>query len=970
MIHALHHVRDAVEVARAVSVAVTSIGYSTVTTLWHRRAHLLLTIVTLCLLTTPVAATVQPTSASSMTTEAAPGGFDPVAQTAPPENGTDDGGNESNESVPGEVTGNVSGEGAFRFVAANDPDPARNNSTTEVLDVGAPSLTFRRNITTYNASLGLPPYELDRHDMTREEARNRSARTDGQRTMLNREVLVPIEERWVSLLDGRVKETRIRRDYTQNTSGENTILGNPNWKVDAYATTVDGHVPVRNAVVIVETFRLGDIVVPIRVVVPGTGEANIGEYRRYQERVDNGTTALMITSGQDSTADLVQSTFPTNQTVDWFVKGATENEIGGPGTVGVDRQEAVEDEIVENVTSDPEETNGTGSTNDTTNTSETNDTTATNDSSDQLASDTTDDEDGVVTTLAANQTENTTNGSSASPLTVNDYWDDDTYTVLADHWGGIARITPGAFLEGSFIVRDGSTRVFAPSDYRIDVPPDYEETYEYDGPDNDTEEELRATVYETWEVANLTVNKSVRIGSTEGEPGDPRGVFQFDGVSGERVEMESTVSLTLNHTYGIDITCETEPSSDDSDGGNTTSDGNETDTGGCEVVPPEEVEDRIPADKEDNSWEVVETISISHTVRQSHPLLIHDPENLSVEVYVLNKTINEIYITIEGEQSFGSEAIGTITVENGDRSFTLQSPWRFYPIALHRSINTTDGEDSVRYPTTYAANASERLPEVPPRDPNMTTDPAEIINSGSTTTEIRRVEGEGEGVPNLYRDYAEPEGWTVQNRSLEILAVEKNVTQNVSNEALPESVVRDEDPVPLYDLWGGFATNVSDENLSRTNASAVDIFGNPISAEVTQLQYKTTELRFEVFNDTVRIRLLSKGEPLANKELRVYGAEQTVVTTNEDGYATVSAESYVVRATYNGTSFQEVAENYYQRSSGGIAVPFFFVQPVLSVTGYLDAMISNIALIIEWILLGIVFYFGYRYGWGGKPSQE
>jgi len=980
--------RYAASISRPLLVGLVPIIHRSVSAMGRVYAGLPLAIIVFCLVATPVTATVGSVpgtelmfTSTSTTNSAIADSSSPVAQAPPPENGSDGRANESNESAPGAVTSNVTGEGPFRFIAANDPDPERNRSEVEVLDVSAPSLSFRRNLTTYNTSLGLRPYELDRHDMTLAEAENRSVSTDGYRTVLTRGVLVPTEERWVSLLDGRVAETQIRRDYTQNTSGSNTILGKPNWKVDAYATTIKGYVPVRNAVVVIETLRFGDVVIPIRIVVPGTGEANIGTYESYQDRVDSGTAALTTTSGESSTVDLTQSTFPTNQTVDWFVKGATENEVDGVGEIAVEREETVE--TAPEGTSEPEEASSTEDRSDRLGTAARPESPSSGERSESDAASEPNTE--TETTMVSRESDNTSTDSSSNPLTVTDYWitvdndtDNNTHTVLADHWGGIARITPGAYLNGSFIVRDGPTRVYAPSDYRVGVPPGLSETYEYDGPDNDTDEELEATVYETWELANLTVDKSVRIGSTEGKPGESRGVFQFDSVSGNSVEMESTVSLTLTHTYGINITCTTEPSPENETTDSETTEGNETvernetdtDASGCEKAPPDEVD--VPEDKGNSSWEGVETISIVHTVRQSHSLLIHDPENLSVEVYVLNKSINEMYIVLEGEQSFSTEAIGEITVTNGDRSFELQSPWRFYPIALHQNVTTTNGEDSIQYPTTFAANASEGLSEGPIEEPNATTEAAAIINNGSTTTEVRRIEREGKvtGVPNLYRDYAEPEAWTVQNRSLDILAVRKNVTQNVSNEALPKSVVRDDEPVPLYDLWGGFTANVTDENLSRTNASAVDIFGTPIDTSVTQIQYEQTELQFDVNNDTVQIRLLSEGEPLANKELRVYGAEETTVTTDGDGYATVTADTYVVRATFNGTSFQEEADTYYERSSGGIVVPFYFVQPVLSVTGYIDLMISNVTLVLEWILLGVVFYFGYRYGWGGKPDRE
>jgi hypothetical protein len=928
----------------------------------------------LCLLTNPVIAVVQQPAAS----ESIPvTGSGTASQASPPEDDTDESANETNESVPGEISGNVSGEGAFKFLAANDPDPERNNSTVEVYDVGSRSFEIRRNLTTSNISYDLRPYELDRHEMTYNESQVQANQTDGYRTTLNREVLVATEDKWVPLSDDRVAEIRIQRNFSRNGTADNTILGNASWEIDAYATTIDTYVPVRNAVVFIKVFRFGDLVIPFRLIIPGTGEANVGEYRSYQDRVNNASRAIVISGGADTTADLNQSTYPTNETVAWFVKGTTENAIDGPGEVAFERETVVEEsdngsQLVTTTEGGDEDANqsledSSGETNldgDGSNTSET------TEPSGNLS-----DDESEIKITAGNQTvnatedinlsevesvsetgvvaENLTNDSEAGPMTVDDAWDEDTYRVIGDHWGGIARITPGAFYNGSFMVRDGPTQVYAPSDYRIGVPPDTIETY-VDSSGNET---VSATIYETWEVANLSTDKSVRIGTAEGEPNETSGVYDFENVSGETVEMESTVSIKLEHTYGISC-------SESSDGED--SEDSESGTGSCESALPEDVD--VPEELDSSSREVVENVTITHTVTQSHPLLTHDPEELSVEVFVLNKSINEMYVTIDGEQTMESQAISTITVENNGRNFTLQSPWRFYPIALHRGMNTTNGAKAVQYNTSFAANASAGIPEARESTDEERPSPAEIINSGETSTEIRRIEGEE--VPNMYRDYAEPEGWAVQNRSLEILAINKNTTQNVSNEALPESVVRNDAETPLYDTWGGFATNVSDENLSETNATAVDIFGQPIEAEVTERNYEETDIELDVTNDTVDIRLLAGGEPVAGEEVRVYGAEEEVVTTDGDGYATVTAERYVVRATYEGTDYQEEVDTYYESSSKSIAVPFYFAKPVYSVDEYLGIMINNVTLVIEWVGLGIILLFMYRYTvWGGTDRQ-
>lgn len=277
--------------------------------------------------------------------------------------------------------------------------------------------------------------------------------------------------------------------------------------------------------------------------------------------------------------------------------------------------------------------------------------------------------------------------------TATGYHSDRSYSVIADHWAGIGRVSPGVFYRGQFISDPGPMRVYAPTDFRVYVPPYYEEIEEdaCSITRNNTTYDYDETEWESWSLKSVEQEVNVTLlgdGETDltrqGNSTSTANIYRFDESAFEEgeastIRVRSTVNLTLTHTYG----------------------------------------ERSPC----GDWETTVNVTRIQTVEKTYGFSVHDPESLTVTVYAVDKEpLNRMYVEIEGERNITTQAIGFINVRMGGQNYTLSGPWRFYPLTLYESVATRT-HDAVTI-----QEASYQQPVPPDTVPHLYRDYAEPGN--------------------------------------------------------------------------------------------------------------------------------------------------------------------------------------------------------------------------------------------------
>lgn len=475
-------------------------------------------------------------------------------------------------------------------------------------------------------------------------------------------------------------------------------------------------------------------------------------------------------------------------------------------------------------------------------------------------------------------------------------------TVIKDHYGGVARITEGALYDGYWLVNPDGINVTMIHDYRAVKPYTENNQYTEDAPecsyDCNCDEDGCETCHATPERYEYYENKTLYQSFTELYH---NGTFYGAANSTKNIfPIDDPSSGALNSVSTITVTYNR--------------------TYGVDY----------PSACPDSDWEKEEVEYISHGFSRdaSYPLEPATASDLNITAYIKNtESDQEVYFDIVGNQRPAENPLGRVqlTANDGQDVWTVHSPWIAYPQSLYSQV-----EKRTEQGDTWE----------------------------STHNEI------GASPHNLHRDYLDANSYKNSPKSTMVVGATRTAqSQTYEGINVGENVINGKGDVALYRTIGGTVySTASNERITESdvNATATDLFGNKFDVDTKFVEYERSELDIELVDDgnTIEGALTdTNGTGIPNREISLSGANQTQTTTDSSGEFRTSINSNVttITAEFEGDTLRENPDQHYEGDTARTATANFHINAISGPMKYLSAFISNLLVVIHWIVLGLFF---------------
>jgi hypothetical protein len=239
--------------------------------------------------------------------------------------------------------------------------------------------------------------------------------------------------------------------------------------------------------------------------------------------------------------------------------------------------------------------------------------------------------------------------------TVSGKWQGES-TVIQDHYTQIARITEGAIYGNYWLANPDGIEITTFNDFIGKAPDDYESTSQctYEICNNGTcgIETGNETKYENWEYTGHEYNNQIyHNGEYHNASENNRLLFNVQNPVHGPIVPYSELTITLEHTYGVDSSCKPD-------------------------------------------WEETETVTVQNTYR-GKPVEIKPStaEDLNTTVYLLDKgpKDKELQFEVVGNQRPAENPLEQIyfqgSEDNPNRTMSVRTPWTFIPQALYDNFD-------------------------------------------------------------------------------------------------------------------------------------------------------------------------------------------------------------------------------------------------------------------------------------------
>ncbi|SEO49876.1 hypothetical protein SAMN05216388_101381 [Halorientalis persicus] len=467
-------------------------------------------------------------------------------------------------------------------------------------------------------------------------------------------------------------------------------------------------------------------------------------------------------------------------------------------------------------------------------------------------------------------------------------------TVLKNQWAGIARTSPGAFLDGQFIVSPDDVTVLAPSDFRLINPSNWETTLEDEckvtkrvslpGTNNTT---TRTEYYDVrkWEqlsIVDTKVTKRVSLGGDERR--GRRATFNFGNPQSGTLQVSHRVEVTLQRRWGKD------------------------------GEHPDCVSESYS-----------ETIGTKSIVADSTGVSVAQPDELSVTVHAIDREpTNELYITINGTQDLSGQPLGQIRLSpsGSKKSETIYGPWRFYPVSLYDSITKFVGDRKKTVPTTFGHPVGKKE------------------------------------AAHLYRDYAALGNWSKRGRLRYQVDKRTSSTNISDRSLPPGVVNRKgETPLYTRYAGKTYMTDAQLQNL-QANAEDIFGNSIQTTVKHITYQESKIKMQNDGKTVHVRLFDPDTSTGISGAKLAVDGAKTSTVTTNASGWATVQSTTALVTVGFEGTDPMSGASTFYEKAYTSHYVRIFMLERSGDLYRWISGMIHQVLLVVEWaaLLLFLMWY--------------
>lgn len=478
--------------------------------------------------------------------------------------------------------------------------------------------------------------------------------------------------------------------------------------------------------------------------------------------------------------------------------------------------------------------------------------------------------------------------------------------AIKDHYVGVARITEGAIYGDEWIVNPDGIEATTLHDYRVVEPYTESNQYTEDAPQCsyscNCDEDGCSTCYATPERYEY---------------------YEFDQMGNEYMEI-----LHNGNWYDEGNRANVFPIDDPESG---------------TIMPYSSATAEFdhtygvnyPSQCSQSDWERTETNRVTSVIgiEAEHPIYTAEADEVEITAYVADKTARqEVYFDIFGDQRPEENPIGTmrITGNGGEEMWEVHTPWIFFPQSLYDRVETRqEGWDHWNF---------------------TTVDPTDSPN-------------------NLHRDYMDGNDYKTSVDSTMVVG-DRGIDEAQIFEGINvgEHVSDTQGDVILYRTYGGpILSTGSGERIEDIEGSAVDIFGNEIDVEVEYRDYESTNMYLEMRDggNTLYGQLQdSDGNGVSGRTIDIHGGVVNQVTTNSNGEFEVGIdeEATTVRAEFDGDPLRDELDTHYERAVGSTFTGNLHVNIISTPLIYLNDFISNLQVVIHWILLGlfIVWWTKYR----------
>lgn len=512
--------------------------------------------------------------------------------------------------------------------------------------------------------------------------------------------------------------------------------------------------------------------------------------------------------------------------------------------------------------------------------------------------------------------------------------------TVEDAWVGVANVVDGAQYRGRYVVGTGIIAAYVPYDYRAVVPDDYSRQREctiththtrlvYNSTSEEYEEEEYNETHDypktQWAEFELLDSEAQVTNVTLDAPWfEGNSNFSTFGNGGAWTNIEPYSSRVLEFPPGdynltAQYTVRNEIRRDWGVTSNRCNEWNRTHVGNY-------------------------TVSRNHTV----PVTVthSDAENLRIDVVVADSQGRDrVNIFWSGNQEFDANPWQDITLNIGEKTVIVRSPWRFYDVSRNTAVQVrTDDPDELEiHPVTHSYG--DRWPA--------------IHHSVAA-------------VANVSIEYPET------NPDQEYLyweEIDSSPATVIPGTSLPEGVNDPDNEYPTT-VYGRLVGDIHSSDLYTGESVSMDAtssFGLGVGGTkltVVPMEPATLRLVESLPSESgsgheMTVQLTNAGgDPIAGRPIRVVARTEQSVTTDANGEATFTYDGRMVRVLFEGDVWYSVGQPFYAPDR------IFYIPPVsgaiFEVAGtvgeYIQASISNTLLILEWIALGLfaVWYIRYR----------
>jgi hypothetical protein len=475
-----------------------------------------------------------------------------------------------------------------------------------------------------------------------------------------------------------------------------------------------------------------------------------------------------------------------------------------------------------------------------------------------------------------------------SGITVQSSFSNRSFTVVDDHWVGVARMSPGAYSDGQFILSPDGVSIFAPSDFWFTGPSDWERTIE-DGckvtrtvtviRNGNLTTVQRTTYYdvrqwERWNLVDTDTNQDVSVGgSSARQTGSSR--YQVSNPRSGTISASHEVEVTLRRTWGN-------------------------------------------SSHPQCTWSRSETLTPESTADHTAEASVSRPDELSITVHAVDRQrLNQIFVTVNGSQDLSGQPVGRIRLSTlaSDKFETIYGPWRFYPVRLYDSIEE--------------------------RTPNGTEDLPGSFNQPVPS----------DHVPHMYRDFAALGNWSKKGPML-LTVTRREIGAWGTEPALPQDVVHRNNSAPFYNVYGGRTYMTDAEiRLLQANAEDIFGNDIDVSVERISYQEPQLDMQSDGKTVYVRLFDPNTGTGLGGRTLNLTGTDRSQVVTNATGWAVVTANTSFVSATFEGTPILRGSAPFYSGVRSNHYATIFALERSGNLYLWLGRMIHEALLVVEWLAL-------------------